>query len=571
MKRIAAAVSAALFCMATGVVSSATAADAPPPNLNLVLKPHAPSAKDGYLGVTMTIQEPKLAAGSPLVRLPLKLVGVPSARYDGDALTATDASGPLPLSQSQEAETPEGAYRRWNVARATKGDVVVSFRAPPRVVTASTNNGPLFDLRSESGGFIGAGVTFMATPVSPGPYNVNLKWDLSDMPAGSHGVWSLGDGDVHAVVPSEVLSFSYYAVGPLKTLSDTPNARLNAYWLSEPPFDAKALGAWVGKLYDYMSRFFGDTDSSYRVFMRQNPYEGTGGTALAHSFMFGYYPPAKPTLEELKSLLSHEMAHTWPSLDGTHGETAWYSEGTAEYYSLLLAYRAGLLSIDEYLKSINDRAAGYYASPSRHMRLDEVAKLFWKDPAMQKDPYGRGFLYLVQTNEAIKAKSGGKRSLDDVVLELNRRNQRGEPHGVAQWLDLVGKEIGAAEAKRAFDAMASGETLVLPPNAFAPCFKVVSQPRHVFELGYVRSNASSDAVVTGLKADSAAARAGLKDGDRIVRAPNISKVWPDDTASVTGVFERDGKQYTATWVPRGAKVDAYQWVRGAGAAPTCKF
>ncbi|WP_130617186.1 hypothetical protein [Dyella amyloliquefaciens] len=570
MKRLSVMIGAALACACSGFAPAAMAAGAPP-SLNVVLKPHVPAGTAGYIDVTMAIQAPSLEAGAPLVRLPLQLVGIPTARYDGDALTARDDQGPLALEISEEKPQPEGVYRRWSVKRATKGDVVVSFRAPPRVVTASTNNGPLFDLRAENGGFEGAGVGFLATPAAAGPYSVDLKWDLSDMPAGTRGVWSLGEGEVKAVVPSEVLSFSYYAAGPLKSQSSSTDSRLNVYWLSEPPFDAKAFSTWVSKFYNYTSTFFGDTKSSYRVFMRQNPYAGTGGTALAHSFMFGYYPPAKPTVEDLRDLVAHEMAHTWPMLEGSHGETAWYSEGTAEYYSLLMAYRAGLLTLDEYLASINQRADGYYASPSRSMTTADAAKLFWKDPMMQKDPYGRGFLYLVQTNAAILAKSGGKHSLDDVVLEIYRRTEKQEPHGIAEWLDLVGKEIGPAEAQAAFDAMKSGKTLVIPDNAFAPCFKVVSEPRHAFELGYVRSNSGSDAVVTDLKPDSAAAKAGVKNGDKILKAPDASKAWKSETTEVTGVFERDGKSYTVTYLPRGAAVEAYHWERAKGAAPTCKF
>jgi len=571
MKLITGALVAAVSCLAAGFSGPIFAAGAPPA-VTLVLKPHAAPGQDGYIGVTMTIQAPNLQAGSPLVRLPLTLVGIPGARYDGNALTAHDDAGSLPLTLSQEPATVEGVYRCWSVARATKGDVVLTFKAPPRVVTSSTNNGPLFDLREENGGFEGAGVSFMVTPVAEGPYKVHLKWDLSDMPAGSKGVWSLGDGEVTAIVPSDVLSFSYYAAGPLKSLPVSPDARLNVYWLNDPPFDAQALGQWVSRFYDYTSHFFGDAKSSYRVFMRQNPYVGLGGTALAHSFMFGYYPPAKPTLSSLRDLLSHEMTHTWPSLQGTHGDTAWYTEGTAEYYSLLFAYRAGLLTTDEYLQRINDRAAGYYTSPSRNMPMAAVAKLYWKDPTMQRDPYGRGFLYLAQTDAAIRAKSGGKHSLDDIVLELYRRSQRNEPYGVAQWLDLVGKELGPAEAKQAFDAMTSGQTLMIPPSSHAPCFKVVSQPHRIFEMGFVRSTPNSDAVVSELKPDSAAARAGVRNGDQIIRSPDTTKARFDDSAEISVELERNGKKFTATYIPRGAMVDAYHWERQPGVdSAACKF
>ncbi|MCK5749927.1 MAG: hypothetical protein KAH44_27165, partial [Oricola sp.] len=224
------------------------AADEAPPSLDLVMTPHA--ANDGgYIDVSMTIEAPKLAAGEGLVRLPLTLVGIPSARYDGDALTASDAKGDLPLTQEEEPPTPQGVYRRWVVTRATEGDVTVTYKAPPREVTAATNNGPLFDLRAEAGGFAGAGVGFIATPVKEGPYSVSLKWDMSDAPEGSFGAWSLGEGDVERVAPASALSFSYYAAGPLKRYPPRgEDSKFGLYWLAEPPFDPAALAGRIEKL-----------------------------------------------------------------------------------------------------------------------------------------------------------------------------------------------------------------------------------------------------------------------------------------------------------------------------------
>ena len=91
-------------------------------------------------------------------------------------------------------------------------------------------------------------------------------------------------------------------------------------------------------------------------------------------------------------------------------------------------------------------------------------------------------------------------------------------------------------------------------------------------MGYVRSDATSNAVVTDLISNSSAAKAGIRNGDRIVQAPNLSQAWRSETATVTGVFERGGKQFTATWLPRGAEVDAYHWERRAGIPDqSCKF
>ena len=543
------------------------------PILRLVMKPQTTGDAAGHIGVTMTFVQPQLAAGQGLVRLSLKIVGIPSARYDGDALTARDDAGPLPLEQADEPPIPQGVYRVWKVTRASVGDVVVSYQAPPRKVIAATNNGPLFDLRAENGGFIGAGVGFLAAPaMKDAKYHVLLHWDLSDVPAGSRGAWSLGDGDVDTVVTAEDLAFSFYAAGPLQRYPEGQGGKSALYWLSKPPFDPAALGKGIDKLYAYMAHFFGAADPSYRVFIRQNPYSGQGGTALIQSFMFGYNADEKPTLDDLQSILSHEMTHNWPKMDGDGGEIAWYNEGVAEYYSNLLSYRAGVISTDRYLSEINKKALAYYTNPYVSYTNGDAARQYWADPVAQTVPYGRGLMFLIQTDAAIRAASHGQRSLDNVVLELYARKTRGEPYGAAQWLDLLSHEIGAAAARRDYDAMLGGKVLIASSRRFAPCFRTTRKTVHVFQLGFARASLNDDRVVRDLQPGSAADRAGVRNGDVIVSASDIVKVRKDENLPMTMVLRRDGRDIPVTYTPRGPALTAYQWVRNPQVpSAACQF
>ena len=190
-----------------------------------------------------------------------------------------------------------------------------SLSAPPRVITAATRTGPLFDLREEAGGLHGAGWTFLAVPINSEPYRIQLHWDMADMPAGSRGIWSFGEGDVTKVAPAEQLASSFYFAGPVKSYPAQPTGRFAMYWLSEPPFDVAAAAGMIQKLFDYMSGFFHDDGGSYRVFMRKTPSNG-GGTALTRSFMFGYSRVQASDRGESRGLIAHEMVHNWPTLGG---------------------------------------------------------------------------------------------------------------------------------------------------------------------------------------------------------------------------------------------------------------
>jgi hypothetical protein len=216
-------VRALLFALALLIAGSAFAAQ--PPKLDIVLTPHATGGADSHMAVSMRMQAPALASGAPLVRLPVRLVSIPTPDWPKDNLTARDDSGPIPLTISEEPPTPQGVYRRWSVGRATRGDVVLAWKAPPRRVDAGTPNGPLFDLREEAGGFAGAGHGFLAAPVAEGPWKVKLSWDLSAAPAGSRGVWSYGEGPTEIVIPAISLQFSYYYVGPISSYPAQPDPR----------------------------------------------------------------------------------------------------------------------------------------------------------------------------------------------------------------------------------------------------------------------------------------------------------------------------------------------------------
>lgn len=550
----------AVLLLVAALLFAAPALAADPPKLDVVLTPHATGGPDSHMAVKMTMQAPKLAAGAGLVRVPLRLVGIPRPDWGKDNLTARDDAGPIPLTETDEPPTPQGVYHRWSVARATQGDVVVSWKAPPRRVTAATNNGPLFDLREEAGGFAGSGNGFFAAPVVSGPWKVRLQWDLSAAPPGSRGVWSLGEGTVDTVTSAETLQFSYYYVGPIHSYPVGGDNKFSFYWLSDPPFDPNELGDKMRALYGSMAKFF-DDDGSYRVFVRRNPFKGTGGTGLARSFTFGYNFDAKPTVDSLQGLLAHEMAHTWPAMQGEHGNTAWYSEGTAEYYSTVLSYRAGAIAVDKVAKTFNDRASAYYSNPHVALTNPQAAAIFWTDPVAQTVPYGRGWMYLQQTDAAIRAASKGRRSLDDVVKEIRRRQVAEKPYGIPIWLELVGKEIGPAAAKAGYDHMVAGGLLKPPTNLYAPCLTVVRHDVRPFQLGFARASLNDDRVVRELVPGSAADRAGVKNGDVVVESSDINDVRRDEALSLTLTLRRGEAQQTVTYLPRGTPVEGYGWAR----------
>ena len=549
----------------------AAAQDAPLPSLNVILKPHTTGEAVDYVDVRLEVQAPEAKPGASFLRLPMVFASVDTARYAAADISVADQAGPVPLVQKDDPADPSNFlyFRRWEVARPTVGDVSVSYRAPARTYRPKLGSGPPFDLRPEAGGVNGAGVSFMALPDRSTPYRIHLQWDLTQMPAGSRGAWSLGEGEVRTVGPVDLLANAYYMAGPMRSYPAATSGPFAIYWLGEPPFDAQAVAVWTQKAHTAISSFFGEPGKPYRVFFRKNPYPGAGGAGLISSFMSGFSDTPAPTAESMRGHLAHEIVHNWPgSLSGPNGIVSWYGEGMAEYYDPVLTWRAGLITTDEFLNDVNKRAQSYYGNAMNAAPASEIAAKFWSDTRVRKLPYDRGSFYLATIDAEIRAKSEGKRKLDDLTFAMLDRKKRGLGYDTAAWLELVTAELGP-QAKLQFEEMMAGKLVVPPSDAFGPCFAREAVPYRYFELGFDSASlTTTPRKVRGLVPGSAAAAAGIQEGDEITTAVVLDAIQGDADAELTVHLKREGRTFEVTYLPRGKVVEGYRWTRIASVPDT---
>ena len=570
---ICAALASTLLLACAGDISdegASASTEEQPPSLGLILRPYGSGEIEG-IEVELDIEAPAVSAGEPLLRMPILLVGTPTAAFAADDVHAIDEEGLLDLQSMDEEPTASGVYRQYLATRDTVGNVQVRYRTPPRDVDQNTRNGPLFDIRPQNGGFMGAGVYFLLLPgVESDVYQTSLEWDLSHAPEGTVGVWSLGEGPQEFTRPLQHLRFAFYGVGEVQRADPDPQAPFNMYWIGEPPFNMDLLADNIVNLFTTMAEFHGKPDEEYRVFIRSNPHKGGGGTGFIDSFAFSYGTDDDSPEDGPLMLLAHEIAHNWTGLNGEnepHALTAWYSEGTAEFYKVTMSSRASLLDREEVREELNTMAAGYYSNPYINHTNEEAGELFWEDGLAQRVPYGRGFMYLVSTDARIQAATDGEQGLDDLVLEINRLQEDGERIGNQRWQELLANYIGD-DAYQYHQAMVSGELIVPPQNSFAPCYGPEETMVKPFQLGFDRMNLGT---VSGLEADSNAALAGLQDGDTIVRFTPLRQLRSDETAKMTILIERDGEEQEITYLPRGEEIQAWKWVNTDAPDEACGF
>ncbi len=566
---------AALAALAVSVAlpGAGLAADAPTePALTILLRPAAPDAQGvvGFVDVSETLAIAPAGPGAPFLRMPLVTSNVQTVAKDIGDLVVSDAQGPLALTISDDPAGGETVYRRWSASRPVVGPVTLRYRAPITNALNPRGAAPPLELRSEDGGFSGVAGAFLILPDAETPYRLAVRWDFTAMPGGGTGVSNLGAGDARSAqsLKPTALEATYFMGGHIHTFPDAPakNGFFSA-WQGQPPFDTAAAMGWTQSLYGYDLKFFRAGDGMpYSVFLRRNLINAGGGVEIGQSFVGTF--DGKTQVDDLKFTLAHEMVHTFVgSLDEAELSSSWFSEGLAVYYERVLPLRAGQITADAFLHDLNTTAGRYYTDALNNTPNAQIGARFWADTRVRVLPYDRGSLYFAALDEKVRRLSHGRRSLDDLVLAMLERRKQGLPVTRAAWVGVVTAEIGA-QGKADLDAMLAGDLIVPPSDSFGPCFTRTTAPLRRYDLGFTPDVLiEPKRIVRGLEPGSAAAQAGLRDGDEITRPVPQDLIQSDQTARLNLHVRRDGALLDISYLPRGEAVSAYQWVKTADCKP----
>ena len=275
-------------------------------------------------------------------------------------------------------------------------------------------------------------------------------------------------------------------------------------------------------------------------------------------------------------MFTHEMVHHFVGvLDGDTSANAWFGEGLAEFFKVRLPLRAGMLDVVDAAREFGVMTNAYYTSPLVRLSYKDVAEQRWAGGAAQAVPYNRGFIYFTNLDAKIRARSHGRRSLDDLVLAMLERRRAGKSYDERSWRALLRSELGA-EGETDFDRMLRGALIVPPDNAFGECFerRRVVHPRP--ELGMSEDSFLVPPYrVTGLEPGSRAARSGLLEGDSMVSFEGVTPRVAHSASNVkldpvvTIVVERAGKPLLFQFSTAGPAVVEYYWMLKPGHPAQC--
>ncbi len=242
-------------------------------------------------------------------------------------------------------------------------------------------------------------------------------------------------------------------------------------------------------------------------------------------------------------LLAHEMFHHWNPLSMgaviDDEATNWFSEGFTRYYEAAVPLRAGLISYSNYLDDLNRLLREYET-----LRFREVANAGWQKWSHASGPgyeldCTRGLAVALWADAAIRQRSGGKASLDNVMRDLVKDAQGPNPPELTEdrifraFANYLGPDK-VAELR----AMADDGADVPLPQSLGNCAYLDQVTQTVVDPGF-DENGLDEKRIAGVDPAGPAYRAGIRDGQEVFRV----SIFRDDPSKdvLLGVIV-DGKR-----------------------------
>jgi hypothetical protein len=495
------------------------------------------------------------------VAAPKELVVEAPAPGSVRGASASDASGAIDVAVDEA-----GGAARLRLARAPNGALAVHYKVAATGLTRGSGLAPEIDGEA----FRARGRAVLALP--PALEHAPFDAEVRITPYGeAHAASSFGLGTKRAFRSTGALlrDALYLAAGQLgEARFDAPEGRDEAAWSGYTAFDPRPISADIaafrtaarqelkvpgGELATFLvvvdddRTTFVSSRAATAVFLRvglRDPWGGAMRIAVAS--------------EVLKRWIGGEVALAGAD-PARAAEGTWFNEGVARALARSMLLRFGQITPGESIAEIDRletiartaRLAALGNAPvAERLRERGAASLL----------IARGALYATRVDGLLRARSGGKRSLEDVARALLAKAK--EAHGPLPeraWLDALHDDLGEGEAAAFASAIGRGEVPALPQEALGKCASRGTRRYVGYDLGFdLEATRDAGNKVTGLAPDGPAAKAGLAATDALVEA----RLAGDDADKpITLVVERAGARREVKYAPTGLVARGEAWSR----------
>lgn len=310
--------------------------------------------------------------------------------------------------------------------------------------------------------------------------------------------------------------------------------------------------------------FFGDAqDAPFLVTAQSLTVENGStfsGTGKHQAFAMAVTPNL--TLDDVRVLLAHEIFHSWNPRRlgkpiGARGY--WFSEGFTDFYARRLMMRERLITPQAFVAAWNETLLAYGTSAVIAMPGEEAAAKFWSDTGADQLAYQRGALLAAAWDQRLRASGSSL----DAVLQAQAALKQKQPEASILNTFVEAAKLEDLDVKPEIEThIDRGQPIRLAPDAFAPCAKVIDVTAPVFDLGFEpQVDDKGVRTVTKLRPDSAAWRAGLRDGAVIVtkrHGVNGDATQPYELVMRDAGVPASGPDHTVSFLPQGATQQNFQ-------------
>lgn len=428
---------------------------------------------------------------------------------------------------------------RWTVQTGGAPRVTVGYRVYGREMTVRTNW-----IESRFALLNGAPTFLTLVSGQARPHHVTLE-----LPAGwsrSMSGLAQASGRAHTFVAPDfdTLVDSPIVAGELAVyefeVGGKPHALVNIN--ENGSWNGTRAAGDVERIVREHERFWGRLPYDRYVFFNAIT-EASGGLEHGNSTMLMTSRWAMGTREAYLAwlnLVSHEYFHAWnvkrlrPVALGpfdyeqeNYTPSLWVAEGLTSYYGDLLVHRAGLSSPQEYLALLSAEIRGVETTPGRlvqpvtrasfdawikHYRTDE------NSPNTSISYYTKGAVIGALIDATIRAATGSRRSLDDVLRLAYERYSGAQGYTEAQFRALVSEVAGADLEPMLARALDTTESLDYAPllETFGLSFVPADSRATKGWLGITTRNDAGRLVITQVRRETPGFAAGLNVDDEIL-------------------------------------------------------
>ena len=326
---------------------------------------------------------------------------------------------------------------------------------------------------------------------------------------------------------------AFYAAGDLR-IYKTVDKKNPVYLSLQGKFDLsdQEISSYINKIIKNQRAFFHDNDFPYyAISLIEGDEPGhMGGTGLTNSFTA--FIPQDLDKHSYLILLAHEHLHNWLG-EKIHYNIKdeelnyWWSEGFTDYYSRVLALRSKVINMEEFVEEFNQFFKDYYLSPVINESNSKIKDDYWKDYAVSKLPYYRGFVFALYLNNLIKENGKGK-SLDNVMLDLFKTSKEQE-FSIDYFKQITKNYVPKGIDKEISEYIEQGDTIDL--SDIAKILPIEKIKMGAFDCGFDKNALINNNIVKNIDENSNAYKAGLRNGD-IVKEYRFSK-WGSPEQIVT--------------------------------------